>query len=325
MRIEFFTPPAAQRRGGIDLAIDGIRGAVCNHHRVVSKETGSPDPETQLVHFHGLWQANHLRAYRRCRRHGIPYIVSPHGMLEPWAYRHRRWKKWPWLKLFGQAQLDHSACVLATSQLESGNLRPFTDGIEVAPLGLSETPPMTRQAAREALGLTPSDKVVLYLSRVDRKKGLDMLIPAMSAHADWELWITGDGDPDFTAELKRLSNQRVRWFPPAWGGERWKYLLAADLFCLPTHSENFGFAILEAMWAGTPTLTTNKTPWAEHEGVDGLFICDDTTSSVRGALGKILPTLTRPTGLSEWARSKYHWDNLANTYDAIYHRVALQA
>jgi glycosyltransferase involved in cell wall biosynthesis len=322
MKIGFFIPPPAQRRGGIELAINGIKAALGGRHEIVSKVQGKPDRDTQLVHFHGLWQANHLSAYRFCKRHSIPYIISPHGMLEPWAYRNRRWKKWPWLKLFGQGQLDRASCVLATSQMEVGNLRAFARNVEIAPLGLSEDLPLTRSAARERLGVSPDDKIVLYLSRIDRKKGLDLLIAAMADHPDFQLWVAGDGDPEFTRELKNMPNKDVRWIAPKWGSDRWQYLLAADLFCLPTHSENFGFAILESLWAGTPVLTTTKTPWVEHRDVEGLHICEDNLSSLKAALEDILQELKRPDNLGHWARANFHWDNLADTYEQIYHAAA---
>ena len=318
MRIEYFVPPAAQRRGGIDLAIGGMRRALGDRHEITLAESGAPRNETELVHFHGLWQRNHLAAQRASWRRNLPYLVSPHGMLEPWAYRQRKWKKWPWLKLFGQRQFDRSRAVLATSQMEATNLTRFARSIKIAPLGLDEQVSVTREEARDQLRVTTGTKIVLYLSRIDRKKGLDLLIRAMKDHEDYQLWVVGDGDPAFTSDLKRISNERVHWTGPAWGSERWKYLLAADVFCLPTHSENFGFAILEALWVGTPVITTTQTPWIEHRDVEGLHICDDNLDSLRSTLGEVLPRPSRPDSLRRWARENFHWDRLADTYDQIY-------
>ena len=172
------------------------------------------------------------------------------------------------------------------------------------------------------LGIAPEQKVVLYLSRLDRKKGLDLLVEAMRGHSDFDLWVVGDGDRRFVSAVKRIAGGNVTWIAPDWGAGRWKYLIAADLFCLPTHSENFGFAILEALWSGTPTLTTTKTPWAEHKSLDGLHICEDTLDSLKQALGAILPRLERPDKLSRWARDNFHWDRLRDRYDQIYQTAA---
>ncbi len=318
MKIEFFVPPASKSIGGIERAILGFERALGARHEIRRSFEDQPEKDTQLVHFHGLWDKDHLRPYRHCQRCQIPYIVSPHGMLEPWAYRNRRWKKWAWMKLFGQRQLDGAACVLATSQMEAGHLKDFTNKTKIAPLGLDDSVEIDRTGAREKLGIGPEDKVVLYLSRIDRKKGLDLLVRAIADHPHVQLWIVGDGDAGFTNELKAVHSSQIRWVGAIWGDERWDYLAAADLFCLPTHSENFGFGILEALWVGTPTLTTNKTPWVEHEDVDGLHICDDTLGSLRQSLGRILPTLERPRGIDRWAHANFHLDHLADTYDEIY-------
>ena len=322
MIIEYFIPPAAQSRGGIDLAVNGMRGALQGDHEIALRFEGSPHPDTELVHFHGLWNANHLLAYRECQRRSLPYVISPHGMLEPWAYRSKRWKKWPWMMLLGRRHFNQAASVLATSKMEAANLRPFAKRIDTAPLGLNEDPSFGRDEARRTLGIDEGQKIILYLSRIDRKKGLDLLVKAMDEIHGWELWIVGDGDEEFAAELKSKSCERVRWLDPAWEEDRWIYLLAADLFCLPTHSENFGFAILEALWSGTPTLTTTKTPWEAHRDVDGLHICEDNLDSLRSKLLSLLPDLPRPESLKDWARDNFHWDRVAADYDRIYLKAA---
>ena len=324
MNIEFFVPHPARSIGGIERAVLGFERALGGRHEIRRSLGGIPASQTRLVHFHGLWNKDHLQAYRHCQRHGIPYIISPHGMLEPWAYRNRRWKKWTWLQLFGRRQLALASCVLATSRMEAEHLTSFTDqgNIGIAALGLDAHLTTSREEARKSLGLEPGDKIVLYLSRIDRKKGLDLLVQAMSEHRGYQLWIVGDGDPGFVDELKGICDARTRWIGPVWGERRWDYLLAADLFCLPTHSENFGFAILEALWAGTPVLTTNQTPWGEHAGVEGIHICEDTLDSLRDSLATLLPELARPPGIGEWARRQFHLENLADTYDGIYSAAA---
>ena len=335
MKVEFLIPPASQRVGGIDLAIEGMRSSLGERHEISTREAGVPDEATELVHFHGLWQPQHLAAYRACVRRGLPYIVSPHGMLEPWAYRHRRWKKWPWLRLFENRHLRNASAVLATSSMEAENLQPFTpnDSIRIAPLGLDEEMPVTRDAARREFDIGPDTQILLYLSRIDRKKGLDLLFESLAETPtkNLELWIVGDGDEGFLGELKQFARERaadlpaVRWCGAAWGDARWRYLLAADLFCLPTHSENFGFAILEALWVGTRTLTTDRTPWAEHR-IEGLSICGDNTGSLCAALGELqrdpIWDSERRSSLREWARAKFHWQHLGATYDRIYREAA---
>ena len=100
MNIRFFEPPPAEKIGGLDAAISSLGAALRQLGHSVSVNAGQPldSPET-AVHFHGLWQRNFPVLARECRRRGISYVVSPHGMLEPWARRKKWWKKWPYFQL----------------------------------------------------------------------------------------------------------------------------------------------------------------------------------------------------------------------------------
>jgi glycosyltransferase involved in cell wall biosynthesis len=150
----------------------------------------------------------------------------------------------------------------------------------------------------------------------------------------WHLIVVGDGDPAYVSYLKSIANSasfrlpKVEWIGPVWGAARWPYIQGADLFCLPTHSENFGLAVLEALHAGTPVLTTDQTPWVECSGRDGIFISKPNISSLQQTLSIAIERIELDWSsnarreLSIWADETFSWNKLAHAYADAYQRIA---
>ena len=336
MKVLFFTPPAGQRIGGLDAAIDGLRGALERRGIEVGGELPAHGG-AGAAHFHGLWQPTHARLARECRARGIPCVVSPHGMLEPWAWRHKWWKKWPYFHLVEKRHLTRAKALLATAPQEAGRLRGFLPGqrIERLPLGMTGSAKPDYQRARGHLGWPADERVLLFLSRIHAKKGLDLLLHAlatMELSAPTRLVIVGEGEPGYVAQLRRFAEEnsralpRIDWVGAVWGEERWKYFQGADLFCLPTHSENFGLAVLEACQVGTPVLTTVETPWAEELAGGRGFICAPQSDEVRRELARFFfaerGTPEARAALAEWARTRFHWDALVERYVDFYRSLS---
>jgi glycosyltransferase involved in cell wall biosynthesis len=336
MRVHFFEPPAHLRVGGLDAAIQGMRAALTRRGVAVDAEEPSV-PCGEVVHFHGLWQPAHSRLSHRLRARGIPYVVSPHGMLEPWAWRHKWWKKWPYFHLVETRHLRGASALLATGPMEASRLQRFArprQRIEWLPLGLTGEARPDYVRARQQLGWAPEEQVLLFLSRLHVKKGPDILLRAL-ASMKWprvtRLVVVGDGDRHFVERLKRYASEhadalpRIDWAGAVWGDARWKYFQGADLFCLPTHSENFGLAVLEALQVGTPVLTTVDTPWASQLPRNGGHIAVPLVSSVRAELEMFfyLSRLTpaQRAELSEYAHERFAWERLAHRYVALYESV----
>jgi glycosyltransferase involved in cell wall biosynthesis len=287
-----------------------------------------------VVHFHGLWQFAHARLSRECVKRGLPCVVSPHGMLEPWAWKHKGWKKRPYFRLVERSHLSRVSALLATSEDEAAQLRRFfpRQKVEVIPLGLTGNARPDYGNVRAALDWR-EDWVLLYLSRIHPKKGLDLLLEALvglegRVPAETRLVIVGDGDPDYLRKLRDYCSTnearlpRIDWVGPVWGEERWKYFQGADLFCLPSHSENFGLAVLDACQVGTPVLTTNTTPWGACLGDGRGFIASPTAASVREGLERFFSTGKRDDAergaLADWAWGEFHWDSLGRRYMEFY-------
>ncbi len=332
MKVLFFTPPAEQRIGGLDAAIDGLRGALGRRGIEVGGELPADAGEC-VAHFHGLWQPAHARLSAECRARKIPCVISPHGMLEPWAWRHKRWKKWPYFHLVEKRHLTRANAVLATAAQEAERLRAILPGrrIETLPLGLTGAAKPDYHKARGSLGWGEDERVLLFLSRIHVKKGLDLLLGAL-AGMEWpartRLVIVGEGEAGYVAELRRFAEEKARalpridWVGAVWGEERWRYFQGADLFCLPTHSENFGLAVLEACQVGTPALTTTETPWAEELAGGRGYICTPRVEDVRSELARFLSAESQTpearAALAEWAWVRFHWDALAGRYESLY-------
>jgi len=146
--------------------------------------------------------------------------------------------------------------------------------------------------------------------------------------------IVGDGPPAYRQlleeQIERLSGSLppITWAGPLWGAARWPYLQGADMFCLPTHSENFGIAVLEALGVGTPVLTTTQTPWVDLRSMDGIFITEPETTSIQQGLERANQRISSGWSqqdrhqLASWASANFSWPSLAPKYLDFYNSVA---
>src|SRR5688572_4382675 len=112
MRIHFHEPPAEQRIGGLDAALRGLQSALEGQGHKIAINPNGTGGKADVAHFHGLWQPAFARRARHYQERNVPYIVSPHGMLEPWAWNHKRWKKYPYWHLIEKRWVGRAARVL---------------------------------------------------------------------------------------------------------------------------------------------------------------------------------------------------------------------
>ncbi len=221
-----------------------------------------------IYHGHGLWQIPIHNMVKIAGLKKIPYVISPRGMLRPWALERRSLKKKIALKLYQKKDLDYAACLHATSQKEAEEILDlgFKNPVAVIPNGidLTENPLRTKKSMN-------LKKTILYLSRIFPMKGLEELITAWSIikktdRKDWKIKIVGNGEEKYINELKiliakkKLENE-IELGGPQYGKEKIDTLHSSDLFVLPTYGENFGMAIAEALACGLPVITTKGAPW----------------------------------------------------------------
>lgn len=225
-----------------------------------------------VVHNHALWLLPLRYARNAARRQEVPLVISPRGMLSGWAYEHRRWRKQLAGLFVHPGALRAAAGWHATSSEERDDIRAlgFKQPVCVSPNGVPLPDDADLATARAAWHeLCPAAKarpVALFYSRFHRKKRLREVIDLwLSApRGDWLLLIAGVAEDYTAAELSASvaaagATDRVAVFD---GAGRPPPYAVASLFVLPSHSENFGLVIAEALAAGVPALVTNTTPWS---------------------------------------------------------------
>lgn len=277
------------------------------------RSTGSFD----LVHLHGVFHAPALAVRRACRTAGVPYLLSPHGQLDPFDLaKHRRQKQ-----LFGPVAVrplvgDAASVVLTTAEEEA---RLVTFGAEartvVVPLPVAPLGPGDGAAFRARHGIPADAVVVLFLSRLDVKKGLNLLTTAMAGLDGAWLVVAGSGDPAVEADLATaldgtdLGRRTVRTGFIS-GTDKDDAFAAADVFALPSRNENFGIVVVEAMGAGVPVVVSDETYiHAEIEAAGAGSVCRVDASSCRDALRPLVTELARRAEAgrraAELARSRF--------------------
>ena len=225
--------------------------------------------EYDLVHVHGLFSYTTLPACEAARHFKKPYVITPHGMLDPWCLSHKWWKKYPYYHLLERKNLGQVSAIHVTSSLEATGL---------AKLGYSEKShviPLCVDLPNYSFKYQP-DKVsfnLLFLSRLDPIKGLPVLLEAIAIirtqfNVQVQLKIAGEGDKEYVFKLhtliKKLKiSENVVFVGFLQGEAKSKALAEADIFVLPSYHENFGLAAAEALAAGLPVVLSDQVGIAQ--------------------------------------------------------------
>lgn len=279
----------------------------------------------ELIDVQGLWAYSSVANLRYARKTGTPYLVTPRGMLDPWARRNSAWKKHIAWFAYENAHLKGAHALRATAEMEAQHFRHIglTNPIAIVPNGF----------ILPALALRTENPLrsVLFLSRIHPKKGAGYLLKSWSAlHGDfpgWEVVIAGIDEHGHEAELKQLVKKlnlpRVRFVGEVFGAAKQKLYRDADLFVLPTHAENFGWVVVEALAQETPVITTTNAPWKGlRDNNCGWWIDLDQTqliNTMRVALS--LPAEER-IGMGQrgrvWANQAFSADQIAIKMRQVY-------
>lgn len=286
---------------------------------------------TQIIQSHGLWtQPNHAAA-RAARDLGLPLVVSVHGMLEPWAWRHRAWKKRPIWWLWQRRALIEAAVIRVTARQEAEGVRArgLANPIAVIPNGVELPPEAGVILARTGSG----ERTALFLSRIHPVKGLLDLVQAWDKlrPAGWRVLVAGPDEENHRAVVDQAISERrleghFEFLGPVGDERKWEVFGQADLFVLPTKSENFGIAIAEALAAGVPVITTKAAPWQELESHRCGWWVDVGVEPLAAALREATaasPDVLREMGLRgrELVRERYSWPKIAEDMKAVYEWV----
>ncbi|MBQ6007957.1 MAG: glycosyltransferase [Kiritimatiellae bacterium] len=239
---------------------------------------------SDVVFVHSMWTPPVLRACHAALRAGTPLVRVPHGCLNAAALRHSAWKK-ALVSPLERHYMRRAACVLVTTENEKAAVERWVRGeprIEVVGMGVDDL--LTPDLPPKRMGEGP--KTFLFVGRLHPLKGLDFLLAALPADASLRV-IAPDGGQQ--AHYERLAQQlgvadRVTFLGVKTGAEKLREMREADALVLPTHSENFGFAVAEALVVGTPAITTKGAPWEGLEAHGCGWWTDVEASSLRAAL-----------------------------------------
>lgn len=274
----------------------------------------------------GIWQFHAFATRQALKGTKTPYFVFTHGMLDPW-FKHtyplkhlKKWMFWPWAEY--RVLRDARAVIFTCEEerrLAQESFWLYKVNERLAPLGTSEPPNNGKVLSEEFLSKYQQlrDKpFLLFLGRIHPKKGCDLLLGAFAAnavdHHNYHLVMAGPAEEDYLAFLQTQARslgieQRVHWIGMVKGDVKWGALHACDAFVLPSHQENFGIAVVEAMACSKPVLISDKVNIWREAAVDGCGLVG--TDSLLGTSALLKGWLQLPetnrSAMAKQARQTY--------------------
>lgn len=251
--------------------------------------------QPDMVHINCCWMPQCAFAQKWAQSMGYKVVLTPHGMLEPWIIKRNYWtKKLPALWFYQKEAIQKADYIHATAESEKENLLKlgYNDRITIIPNGIDInciSMKITWERKNE----------ILFLSRIHVKKGIELLMKAIAQLKDelkdYRVKIAGEGDSAYINTLKKIAKEQgisdiVQFVGGVYGEKKWELFRNADLFVLPSYSENFGIVVAEALACGTPVLTTKRTPWQELETQNCGWWIDLSVSELVKALKKFINT-----------------------------------
>jgi glycosyltransferase involved in cell wall biosynthesis len=294
-----------------------------------------------IIHSHGLWMYPGTLARKCASKSRCPLVISPHGMLEPWALNHSRLKKMLAAWWFEDKNLQEADCLHALCTAEADSFRRYglKNPIAIIPNGVDMDGlclPAAADTITERFSGMKGQHRILFLSRLHPKKGLVNLLWAWQKMTrdfkDWCLLIAGAGQPAYEQELRILVKdyaleKSVLFLGSVYGEDKRQILAAADVFVLPSFSEGFSMAILEAAAAGLPVLLTRECNFPELAKSGAAIEISPQTSAIEEGLRQILELSEEQRkamgrrGL-ELVKQAYTWPIIADRMCRVYEWLA---
>ena len=290
-----------------------------------------------LVHTHGIFSYPVLSAYWACNKSNTPYIVSPHGMLEPWALAYKSSKKKMYFSFLEKPALNKAAAIHMMASTEAASVRNLSlkaplftlpNGIHRIDFNSLPNPDIFYQRFPE----TRNKKLIIFLGRIDPKKGLDLLAKAFTkAHQvfpDTQLIVAGQDNTGFLPIAQNYFEEAgcssaVKFTGMLTGEIKYAALAAANIYVAPSYSEGFSMSVLEGMASGLPCVITTGCNFPEASEVSEIVDID--AEQIGNALIKLLQNPARAKDMGDHARQfileNYTWDKVASKMVAVYKQI----
>jgi glycosyltransferase involved in cell wall biosynthesis len=283
-----------------------------------------------LLHNHGMWQMNSLYAGWASKAGTARLVVSPRGAFSVWAMNHGSRLKGIFWRVLQRPALEGAACFHATALSEYADIRRlgFTQPVAIIPNGI-DVPEFVSKTHR-------LDRTLLFIGRIHQVKGLDFLLKAWSAvmneFPEWRLVIAGTdmgygGRGGYLGEMQALARalrlQRIEFTDAVYGSDKWDAYRRAELFVLPSQSENFGMTVAEALACGTAAIVSRGAPWDGLEERQCGWWTDIGTAPLIGALRHALALsredlAQRGARGRDWMINEFSWESIGLRMDQTY-------
>lgn len=260
-----------------------------------------------IIHNHGLWMMPNVYAGNVCQNSNCRLMLSPHGAMSSWALGRSALMKTIFWKLLQGPAVRVAACFHATAESEYADIRRlgFKQPVCIIPCGVNMQPLEQKQAGGR--------RQLLFLGRIHPKKGVDNLLHAWQAvehkFQDWDLVVAGPDNAGYLAEMQALAEKlqlrQIVFRGALFGDEKLQAYRDASLYVLPTHSENFGITVAEALAAGTPAIVTHGAPWAGLAEQGAGWWVEIGVAPLTACLEQALSTT--PQRLSEMGKAGHDW------------------
>lgn len=293
---------------------------------------------TDILHLHGLWMYPPWCAAWLGYKLHKPYVMMPHGFLEPERLKISPWKKRIVGCLVEKPLLRNANAIVATSLSEEDGIRAYglSNPVYIMPIGL-DTKVIDKGVRNEKLlrrlGCDLSKRHLLFFSRITPIKGLDILAQAWEKidHDGWQLLIVGPDDRGYATEVRRLYDAQITLgsvvlHGPVYGQDKYDLLKSVEAFVLPTRSENWSIAVAEALAARLPVVCTKGAPWQCITEVGAGFWVDISSDGVRIGLEKLMALddgQRHDMGVNgrRWVEENLNWGRIAGKLIAYYKQI----
>jgi glycosyltransferase involved in cell wall biosynthesis len=296
-----------------------------------------------VVNTHAIFSYSEFLAYRACQRHQVPYIIHPHGMLEDWALNYKSWKKTPYYHLIEKPALEKASAIRVLAQSEVNSLQRLNLGtrLDLIPNGIWQSDFRQMPDRREfdqAFPETAGKTLILFLGRIDPKKGLDLLAKAFGQvrqhFPNAHLVVAGPDNIGFRPEAESYFAETgcleaVTFTGILTGSLKYAAFAAATMYVAPSYSEGFSMSVLEGMASGLPCVITTGCNFPEAAAANAAHVVAIDAKAIADAMIYCLRDPEAAQAMGQRARQlvleQYSWEMIAHQMHTLYQKITQES